>query len=104
MYAMEWMLPKMLESHGLLESDPQKAQYYLIPHHSTCLYHRCVFHQNKTTDECKSDINTQMLYTLNTIRNEFPYWNRTEGRDHLIILTWDQASEVEYYSVYSQYL
>lgn len=29
-----------------------------------------------------------------TVRNKYPFWNATGGRNHFIVLSWDQAGEV----------
>ena len=95
MYYMEVLLPRLLnQSHYWTTRNPDEADFFLIPHLSTCRYHECVFNRNLPADDCKAQVNQLMLKQLAAISHQHPYWNASNGMDHLVVLAWDQASEV----------
>ncbi|KAJ3397617.1 hypothetical protein HDU80_009496 [Chytriomyces hyalinus] len=89
MYYTEVLVPQLVP---LLV--PAKATWYLIPHHATCVYHACVLEQFSDTDLCKQKAAQHLTDILDIVIAKYPYWNETNGRNHVIIFSWDQSSEV----------
>ncbi|KAJ3105842.1 hypothetical protein HDU97_007486 [Phlyctochytrium planicorne] len=87
MYYMEYLWPELVKKSPFFTSNDQEATFYLVPQYSTCHYHKCVFEKSKSTDQCKED-------TAAYLTESKQHWNVSGGSDHLLIFTWDQASEV----------
>ncbi|KAI8620463.1 exostosin family-domain-containing protein [Chytriomyces sp. MP71] len=83
---------------GKLQKRHPMSKWFLIPHHTTCVYHACVFDEESqlkgNTDACKAMAARHIESILDRIITEYPYWNRTGGSDHMLVFSWDQASEV----------
>jgi hypothetical protein len=95
MYYTEVLIPEWIRKSDHATKDPEKADLFMIPHKSTCFYHHCVFNQkNTTTDQCKHNVALYMEGILDHIAQEYQFFNRSQGTDHLMVLSWDQASEV----------
>ena len=94
MYAMELLFPRMLQNSRVLAQSPLQAHWFLVPHHSTCFYHDCVFRRSRTPDECKRETGDYLGSILKFVQHEFPFWNNSQGTDHVLVFSWDQASEV----------
>ncbi|KAJ3387211.1 hypothetical protein HDU80_000203 [Chytriomyces hyalinus] len=73
---------------------PANAAWYLIPHHATCVYHACALGQLSDTDLCKQKAAQHLTGILDGIITKYQYWNETKGRNHVLVFSWDQASEV----------
>ncbi|KAI8830292.1 exostosin family-domain-containing protein [Chytriomyces cf. hyalinus JEL632] len=77
---------------------PAKAAWYLIPHHATCVCHACAFGHFSDTDLCKQKAAQHLTDILDSVIAKYPHWNETDGRNHVLVYSWDQASEVLRYN------
>jgi hypothetical protein len=102
MYYLEAHWPHLLKQSDYYYPFPDNTNrepednpdFFVIPHFSTCVYHHCVFKENRTTDACKDVTSNYFGQILHYVQSRYPYWNETSGRDHVVVLTWDQASEI----------
>ena len=99
---MEPLLPQLLHSSHYNTKEPTKADFFLIPHYSTCYYHHCVFTLNQTTDQCKQHTGDYVEGIQKYVSETYTFWNRSSGTDHLMLFSWDQVSEIVgfYHRVY----
>ncbi|KAI9343750.1 exostosin family-domain-containing protein [Zopfochytrium polystomum] len=75
--------------------DPAKADWFLVPHYSTCFYHACVFSQDpRPPEDCKLATGDYLAAILAHVRNDYRHWNASHGTDHVFVFSWDQGSEV----------
>ena len=90
---METLFPNLLRKSEFFTTD-NDADFYLIPHDSTCFYHNCVFEQKREPAICKKETGDYLANLLNQVIHNYTNWNLTGGTDHVLVFSWDQASEV----------
>jgi len=99
-YTIEQRLPALLQSpvgKPFLTDNSVEADFFLVPHHSTCLYHRCIhtspfLHDNSTqAHRCRENVLAYMEAIQSWVERTAA-WEHSGGRDHLYILPWDWAS------------
>ena len=93
MYYMEALFPRMVEKSEFL-ADSETCDLHLIPHDSTCFYHTCVFENKRDPIACKKETGDYLENILLQVIHNHSYWNLTGGTDHIMVFSWDQASEV----------
>lgn len=71
-----------------------QADYYLIPHYSTCYYNLCLRNTTLSPEDCRSQASDYLTAILDYIQQEYPYWDRKSGKDHLLILSFDWAGHL----------
>eukprot|EP00121_Abeoforma_whisleri_P017194 Awhi_evm1s15762 len=85
MYAAEMLLPKSLPSTKYHTVNAEEADFFLIPFYYSCAFHTKLYHSNP------SPIFTR---AMNLVINNFPYFNRSLGKDHIIISSHDFSTEI----------
>lgn len=91
MYYMEILLPDMIRKSNFVTSDPDNADFFLVPHMSTCAFHNCL-KLDMSREHCKTVALQYILRILNEVNGTYPvYFQRNSLRDHLIVLTWDKV-------------
>ena len=99
MYYTEQLLPKIINESSFSTQNPDSANFFLVPHYSTCYYHDCVFEQNEEPENCKIKTSSYLREIFTFVKQTQNYWNMTAGTNHLFIFSWDQGSEIlSYYS------
>ncbi|CAJ0838320.1 17876_t:CDS:2 [Entrophospora sp. SA101] len=72
--------------------DAEKADFFLIPFFGSCYLMNCWDNNNwNWTKRCNVDDN-YAIPLMNHIIQDFPYWNRTNGKNHIMIHPMDHAS------------
>jgi len=96
MYSTEQLLVSLFKAHpvSVEVAEASQAHFYLVPHHSTCLYHHCVFEEKEAPQVCKVRAGDYLEHVLDYVQAEFPFWNESAGTDHLLVFSWDQGAEV----------
>ncbi|KAJ3293676.1 hypothetical protein HDU79_012044 [Rhizoclosmatium sp. JEL0117] len=99
MYYAEVLVPQLIAGLGVVGEANEAWDWLLVPHCATHVYHSCVFDslgngKQRNTDECKEVAAQHVQQSVNKISSLWPYWNSSEGSDHLFVFSWDQASEV----------
>lgn len=126
MYHLEVSFPRLVERswYTRTTANISEADFYLVPHISTCYYHACVFHQDfhaaeldamqnsssvpRDPAECKRATAGYVSRIMDFVRHGpgMTAWNASLGTDHLMVFSWyarlsatwlilrDQASEV----------
>ncbi|RIB19787.1 Glycosyltransferase Family 47 protein [Gigaspora rosea] len=71
-------------------SNPNDADFFFIPFFGSCYLMNC-WNNNywNYTKSCNLD-NQYSLPLMNWIIQEHPYWNRTNGKDHIMILSMNE--------------
>jgi hypothetical protein len=105
MYYMEILFPDLVRESAHATLNRSEADFFLIPHYSTCFYHACVFSNGYGGIDpaaCKNATSDYLGRILETIESDVP-WTLSSGTDHLVVFSWyilstnyqrDQASEV----------
>jgi len=95
-YASEKILLDVLQDssrpfHRLYVTDkPEEATLFYIPFRGSCYLHQCWRSHDWNWDE-RCDVEDYYVKPwFDYIINEFPYWNRTHGKDHFMIHPMDQ--------------
>ncbi|KAF9117195.1 transcriptional regulator swi6 [Mortierella sp. AM989] len=70
--------------------DPEEADFFYIPFLGARYLNHCWFILRKK-DDCDVD-ETYVLPMMHYIQQVLPYWNRTQGQDHLIAHPMDRSS------------
>lgn len=102
-YGYEFVLYEEIKNSGqLLTRDPDQADFFLIPHFTTTIFAKLLknveflgFQSKSFCEEHWPKIlgiaSLYMKSILAHIRGEHPYFDRHQGRDHLLIATWDNG-------------
>jgi hypothetical protein len=90
---METLFPHLVRKSEFY-TNASDADFYLVPHDSTCFYHTCVFEHGGDPESCKRDTGDYLSDILYQVINNYPNWNLSGGTDHVLVFSWDQASEV----------
>lgn len=102
-YGHEFVLYEEIKKAGhLLTQDPEEADFFLIPHFTTTTFAKLLknveflgFTSEPFFQEHWPKIlgiaNRYLKSILSHIRSEHPYFDRHQGRDHLLIATWDNG-------------
>lgn len=94
-YSVEIELPRLLKlSKWSLNAtqikDAAQADYFLVPHYSTCYYNKCMqSHRAGAKHNCEERVKQYMTDILDHVETEYPFWQRNAGLDHMFVLSWD---------------
>jgi len=81
----------------ILDQDDISYDYYLIPQYSTCYYHQCI-DQDKDNAErrmhCRMQTTKYLQNILDHVEAKYPFWDRQQGQDHILVFPWDEASSL----------
>lgn len=71
--------------------NPEEATFFFIPFFGACYLYNCWAENGWKWDErCNVDIN-YVDPMMDMVINDFPYWNETNGRNHIMIHPMDQT-------------
>ncbi|PJF20128.1 Glycosyltransferase family 47 protein [Paramicrosporidium saccamoebae] len=96
-YAIELALPTLLTASRFVQTastlhDAAQADYFLVPQYSTCYYHRCKVDHDP--EVCRGKTAEYLTAILDHVEEEYPFWQRKQGRDHLFVFSWDWGVHV----------
>ncbi|KAI8993474.1 exostosin family-domain-containing protein [Pilobolus umbonatus] len=79
--------------HGYyVTDDPEKADFFFIPFFGSCYLYNC-WANNGWDNTARCDVDTKYVEPLmNMVINDYPYWNRSGGSDHIMIHPMDRIS------------
>jgi hypothetical protein len=80
-YGTEIRFHENLLHHSVLTNDPEEAEFFFVPIYGECYLFRET--QKSGTNNAMKVTNLWYRDALKTIQTEYPYWNRTDGRDHV---------------------
>ncbi|CAI5964618.1 unnamed protein product [Closterium sp. NIES-64] len=91
-YEVESVLTELLmRSNAIRTTDPEKATLFYIPYYSS----NHIAHVNKNEknmmDKSAGEVSKAWHNILTMIRRDYPYFNRTNGRDHFGTSTFDHG-------------
>eukprot|EP00899_Mesostigma_viride_P024867 jgi/Mesvir1/5565/Mv15587-RA.1 len=79
-YGTEILIHEELLRHPVRTIDPKQADFFFVPIYGECY----LFRETKVNAKLGlENTNRWFRKALNIITNDYPYWNRTQGRDHL---------------------
>src|SRR4051812_45501641 len=83
MYGAEVYIHQTLLKSRYITKDPKKASLFYVPWYLSCHIH--TVNPPRGLPETASEIVTMLI-------TEYPYWNRTSGRDHVWTFTHDTGA------------
>lgn len=96
-YSVELIIPQLVRTSAwslnvTQTKDALEADYFLLPHYSTCYYTRCL--RSAPSEECQERVSSYMTDILNHVEEEYPFWGRRQGADHIVVLSWDWGAHL----------
>lgn len=85
------------EQNIILDQDDISYDYYLIPQYSTCYYHQCMDEDKDSVEwrmHCRRQTTKYLQNILDHVEEKYPFWDRQQGQDHILVFTWDEASSL----------
>ncbi|OZJ06601.1 hypothetical protein BZG36_00437 [Bifiguratus adelaidae] len=73
-------------------NDPQRADFFYIPFLGACWLTKCWSEHNWNWNERCGVDDVYVRPLMNYIIRENPYWNRSQGRDHIMVHPMDHTS------------
>lgn len=102
-YGFEFVVYEELKkADHLVTRNPEKADFFLVPHFTTTIFAKLLknvefldfrsdsFHE-KHWPEILGIANRYLQSILNHVCSRQPYFDRYQGRDHLLLSTWDNG-------------
>ncbi|GAQ87674.1 Exostosin family protein [Klebsormidium nitens] len=77
-----WFHEAFLQSSART-TDPEEADFFFVPIYGECFLWFWEMHKKEGRQKSFDYTNQLFKVALNIVRKEHPYWNRTEGRDHI---------------------
>ncbi|GBF92598.1 hypothetical protein Rsub_05212 [Raphidocelis subcapitata] len=96
-YALESFFHEALLQSPHRTLDPDEADLFFVPVYASCLIEAVVGHADAPWYPKSSPSRVQhgaLLYAeaLDWLRSAYPYWNRSQGRDHVWLFTHDEGA------------
>ncbi|KAF9382987.1 hypothetical protein CPB97_006809 [Podila verticillata] len=87
-----WQLrdPNSIFHKTYVTTNPDDADFFMIPFRGASYLTYCWYHLGQ-----KDDCEAEKLYVtpmMDHIQNDHPYWNRSNGRDHIMVHPMDKGS------------
>ncbi|KAK9812939.1 hypothetical protein WJX72_006050 [[Myrmecia] bisecta] len=82
-YGTEIKLHEYVEKSEHYTRDPAEAEFFLVPLYGECRLFRSI--QQMGRDAAFKDTNLWFKRAMAIVMQEHPFWNRTQGRDHVFI-------------------
>ena len=80
----EALFPQVLKKLDVYTRFGDIADYYVVPVMTECFLSRSLL-AGKDFNRAVNELNSLFETTLDEIQSSYPYWSRTEGRDHIFI-------------------
>lgn len=77
-YSAEHAIAQVFKNHAVRTHDPTEADFFYVPIYTTCYLLTNLPNNTTKTGEFFSR-------GLDMVINEYPYWNQSDGRDHLFM-------------------
>ncbi|CAI5534004.1 unnamed protein product [Closterium sp. Naga37s-1] len=91
-YEVESVLTELLmRSNAIRTTDPEKATLFYVPYFSSNHLAHVNKNEKNMMDKAVGEVSKAWHEILTMIRSDFPYFNRTNGRDHFGTSTFDQG-------------
>ncbi len=91
MFAAEVAIHKYLLASSQRTLDPKEAHLFYIPVYTTC---KCTTFAGNGPDPWFG--RTLMSEVINHVSTTYPYWNKRQGRDHVVVATHDYGACYDY--------
>ena len=99
----EKIIPSYFKSSSMFTNNPADADFFLIEHDFTCLF---VFGQYSAYNMSEHQYKYEKVYErhmkpiFDHVVYSQPYFNRSGGKDHLVLFTYDNGPFCQYYEPY----
>jgi len=64
---------------------PEQADMFFVPVYGECFLWQHEMLRHESRDVAYTATNTFFLEALSMITHNYPWWNRTQGRDHIFV-------------------
>eukprot|EP00899_Mesostigma_viride_P009806 jgi/Mesvir1/18827/Mv11428-RA.1 len=82
-YGTEVFFHEALLQYSGRTTDPDAADFFFVPIYGECFLWSWEMLRKETREKSFDNTNKFFLEALAVVKQQFPYWNRTEGRDHI---------------------
>ncbi|CAO3587140.1 unnamed protein product [Absidia cylindrospora] len=94
--------PTSVVHQRYVTQDPAEASMFFIPFFGSCYLYHCWSQNNWNWDErCDVD-NRYVNPMMDMVIREYPYWNQTQGRNHIMIHPMDKT--FTYYDAHPRFI
>ncbi|GJP50746.1 hypothetical protein CLOM_g9915 [Closterium sp. NIES-68] len=91
-YDVESVLTELiLRSNAIRTTEPEKATLFYLPYYSSSHIAHVNKLQKNMMHKAVGEVSKAWFQILTMIRHDFPYFNRTNGRDHFSTITYDHG-------------
>eukprot|EP00242_Pyramimonas_sp_CCMP2087_P003586 CAMPEP_0198233338 /NCGR_PEP_ID=MMETSP1445-20131203/116190_1 /TAXON_ID=36898 /ORGANISM="Pyramimonas sp., Strain CCMP2087" /LENGTH=189 /DNA_ID=CAMNT_0043914029 /DNA_START=839 /DNA_END=1404 /DNA_ORIENTATION=+ len=91
--AAEVAIPDLVARSSLYTKHGELADYYLVPVLSEC-FMLTRLHSGFDFSRAAASLNKAFSVTLDSIQSKYPFWSRTEGRDHIFIFPTERGPSI----------
>ena len=81
-YGTEIRIHEDLKHSKFRTKDPNEAEFFFVPIYGECHLYR---ESHRLGKEGLASTNRFYREALSIVKNEYPYWNQTQGRDHVFV-------------------
>ena len=89
--AAEVLIPDLIARSSVYTPHAELADFYLVPILADCYLHDKL-NRGVNFVQAVGLLNRAVTHALDIIQAKFPYWSRTEGRDHIFVLPTERGA------------
>ncbi|KAK3246566.1 Glycerol kinase [Cymbomonas tetramitiformis] len=91
--AAEMVIPDLVSRSSIYTTDGELADYYIVPVQCEC-YMTTKIQKGVDFSRAAAALNKAFQTTLDIVQSRYPYWTRTEGRDHIFIFPSERGAQI----------
>jgi cleavage and polyadenylation specificity factor subunit 5 len=89
----EWKIPELIAKSEVYTPDPDLADFYVVPLFPECYVRDKLEKGGADYVTAVRKVNKMYQAAIDRIAGNYPYWRRSEGRDHVFIFPAEKGAE-----------
>ena len=89
----EWKIPELIAKSEVYTPDPELADFYVVPLFPECYVRDKLEKGGADYVTAVRKVNKMYQAAIDRIAGNYPYWRRSEGRDHVFIFPAEKGAE-----------
>ena len=89
----EWKIPELIAKSEAYTPDPELADFYVVPLLPECYVRDKLEKGGADYVTAVRKVNKMYQAAIDRIAGNYPYWRRSEGRDHVFIFPTEKGAE-----------
>jgi hypothetical protein len=89
----EWKIPELIAKSEVYTPDPELADFYVVPLLPECYVRDKLERGGVDYVTAMRKVNKMYQAAIDRIAGNYPYWRRSEGRDHVFIFPTEKGAE-----------